>query len=323
MSPRMARLRVGACLAGLVAALWALYGLGFTGYDTMFGLAWGQDLASLRVPQFEGSVHPTPHPLVMLVGAGLSPLGAEGTALALQVLALGALAALGLAAFRLGSALFSVPVGVLFALFLLSRPFLAGAALEALVDVPFLALLLAAAAVEARRPRAGTPVLALLAVAGLLRPEAWLFGALYAGYLLPPLGAGERLRACAIAVVAPVVWLGMDLCVTGDPLYSLHGTQDLAERIRRPRGFGNAFDLLPHHLDRLLQTPLVWLGLGGTVVALALLYERSLLPAALLAIGLAGFPILGLLHVSLIERYVLVPAAMLALFAAVAVAGWP
>ena len=319
----MARLRAGACLAGLAAALWAVDGLGFTGYDTTFGLEWGQDLASLRTPQFEGVVHPTPHPLIILVGAALSPLGPVETVAALQVLALAAFAFLGLAAFRLGSVLFSMPVGVLFALFLLSRPFLAGAALQALVDVPFLALVLAAAAVEARRRRAGTPVLALLAVAGLLRPEAWVLGAAYALYLFPALDVRQRLRAGAIAGVAPVTWLGLDLAVTGDPLFSLHGTQDLAERIQRPRGLGNALDLFPQHLDRVLQMPLVWLGLGGTLVALALLYGRSLLPAALLAMGLAVFLGFGVLHVSLIERYVLVPAAMLALFAAVVLAGWP
>jgi hypothetical protein len=37
--------------------------------------------------------------------------------------------------------------------------------------------------IETRRPRAGWPVLALLALAGLLRPEAWLFSFAYLAYL--------------------------------------------------------------------------------------------------------------------------------------------
>ena len=60
-------------------------------------------------------------------------------------------------------------------------PFLSNG-LRAYVDLPYMA--------SARRaggrdepPRAGWPVLALLAVAGLLRPEAWLFSVAYLGYL--------------------------------------------------------------------------------------------------------------------------------------------
>ncbi len=44
-------------------------------------------------------------------------------------------------------------------------------------------LVLGALVVETRRPRAGAPVLALLALAGLLRPEAWVFSGLYWVYL--------------------------------------------------------------------------------------------------------------------------------------------
>ena len=46
---------------------------------------------------------------------------------------------------------------------------------RAYVDIPFLVLVLGALLAETRVPRSGGPVLALLALAGLLRPEAWLF----------------------------------------------------------------------------------------------------------------------------------------------------
>ena len=79
---------------------------------------------------------------------------------------------------------------------------------RAYVDIPYLVLVLAALLVETRRPRAGAPVLALLALAGLIRPEAWLFSAAYVGWLIlggerdprPPRAArgagGRRARCC-------------------------------------------------------------------------------------------------------------------------------
>ena len=57
-------------------------------------------------------------------------------------------------------------------------PFLSNG-LRAYVDLPYIALCLGALLVEAKRPRAGWPVLALLVLAGLLRPEAWLFAVAY------------------------------------------------------------------------------------------------------------------------------------------------
>ena len=49
------------------------------------------------------------------------------------------------------------------------------------MDIPFIALVLWAVVLEARKPRRGPAVLVLLSVAGLLRPEAWLVSLAYAG----------------------------------------------------------------------------------------------------------------------------------------------
>ena len=54
---------------------------------------------------------------------------------------------------------------------------------------------LGAVLVEVRRPRAGAPVLALLALAGLLRPEAWVFSGLYWLYIVGLLPACAPLTA--------------------------------------------------------------------------------------------------------------------------------
>ena len=89
---------------------------------------------------------------------------------------------LGLIAFfvyRLGAIWFDRPIGAVAALIVLTRaPFLSNG-LRAYIDLPYIALCLGALLVEAKRPRAGWPVLALLVPAGLLRPEAWGFAIVY------------------------------------------------------------------------------------------------------------------------------------------------
>src|SRR3712207_7787316 len=59
--------------------------------------------------------------------------------------------------FRSGERTFGPAAGAVFALILLTRPLLVKQALSANVDIPFLALVLGAAAMEARTPRRGWP----------------------------------------------------------------------------------------------------------------------------------------------------------------------
>ena len=93
---------------------------------------------------------------------------------------------IGYLVYRLGSLWFDRPVGAVAALIVLTRaPFLSNG-LRAYVDLPYIALCLAALLIETRRRRAGWPVLALLALAGLLRPEAWLFSFAYLAWLAYP-----------------------------------------------------------------------------------------------------------------------------------------
>ena len=99
------------------------------------------------------------------------------------MLAFLALGALGWLVYALGAAWFGPWAGVLAAAIILTREPVLDFGARAYVDIPYLVLVLGALLVETRRPRAGAPVLALLAVAGLLRPEAWLFSAAYWLYL--------------------------------------------------------------------------------------------------------------------------------------------
>ena len=111
-----------------------------------------------------------------------------------SLLAFGALVYL---AFALGRELFSPWVGVVAALVVLTRPAMQRDALLAYQDVPFAALIVGATLLEARRPRRGAAVLVVLALAGLLRPEAWVLAGLYWLWMWPACTWGERVQARA------------------------------------------------------------------------------------------------------------------------------
>jgi hypothetical protein len=299
-----------------------VYGTAFETYDPLWSLVWGRQLARGELPDLDAvAVAPTSHPLANLFGAVGSLFGQGGTEF-LEVLSFLSLGLLGWASYRLGHALFGAAVGIGLAFTALTRPPIVFETLETIIDVPFLGLVMWAAALEAERPRRGPPVLALLALAGLLRPEAWLLSAAYVVYL----SAGRPLREAATwalaAATAPVVWFSFDLLSTGDPFHSLHGTQELAGVLGRPRGADTALLTLPRYLEFVMAEPLLWTGLAGVLAGLAFLYRQSLLPAAILALGLLSFLALGVAGLPLLYRYVFVPALMLCLFAVIALAGW-
>jgi hypothetical protein len=164
------------------AALLLIFPLGFPNYDTIYALVWGRELAHGMSPDYGAALPPTPHPLANLLGAVTTPL--DGGAITVtMIVAYASLALVGYLVYRLGSLWFDRPIGGVAAAIVLTRaPFLSNG-LRAYVDVPYIALVLGALLIETRKPRAGWPVLALLALAGLLRPEAWLFSIAYLAYL--------------------------------------------------------------------------------------------------------------------------------------------
>ena len=95
------------------------------------------------------------------VGLALSPLGEEGAYAGMLLLAMFAFGALVWAVYLLGTQCFGWAAGALAAFVVATRePFLSQG-MRAYVDVPFLALVMTAAVLEARRERRGTPVLVL------------------------------------------------------------------------------------------------------------------------------------------------------------------
>src|SRR6476646_11580960 len=178
--PQAARnwLTPAAWVAGVSAVLLILFPVGFPNYDTIYALLWGREMAHGMSPDMGAALPPTPHPLAELFGLVTTPLG-DGAIDLTMIVAYVSLALVGYLVYRLGALWFDRPIGAVAALIVLTRaPYLSNG-LRAYVDLPYIALCLGALALEARRPRAGWPVLALLAAAGLLRPEAWGFAIAY------------------------------------------------------------------------------------------------------------------------------------------------
>jgi hypothetical protein len=309
-------------VAAITAATWAIFSRAFLNYDTLYALIWGRDVVHGRTPDYDVTLAPTPHPLAEAVGGLASLLGTDGGYTAMLTVALLSFGALVWAVFLLGERCFSWPIGALAAFVVATRePFLSQG-VRAYVDVPFLALVVSAAVLEAGRPRRGAPVLVLLGLAGLLRPEAWLLAVAYWLYLAPGLDTAARVRLGALALAAPVLWALSDLAITGNPVHSLTATRDTAETLGRPRGILKVPEILPRRLGEILRwVPLI----GGTAGFFAGLYferRRSAIPAALSILSGIGFVIIGLAGLSLLGRYLLLPAAMLAIFFAFASFWW-
>ncbi len=281
--------RVGLGLAALGLALAALL-RGLVNYDTLYSLVWGRQLAQGQTPDLDVPLAPTPHPLGTLLGVLAAPLslhddsGVHGGAATSATLAVAflALAVLGLIVYELGRAWFDPWVGVLAAVIILTRRPVLDFGARAYIDIPYVALVLGALLVETRRPRAGVAVLALLAVAGLIRPEAWLFSGAYVAYLLV---CGERdgrriAGLVAIAASGPLLWMLSDWIVAGDPLHSLTGTRDTAKQLGRITGIGHVPTTVPRRLGEILREPVLFGALGGLVFAWLWLRSRVTLAVA-------------------------------------------
>ena len=312
------RIAAGALVAAaLVAVLYVLAPDARLGYDTAYQLVWGRELLDGQLPQYDVRLAPTPHPLQVLVAAPLSLLG-QGADEAMRVVSLLALALLALALYRIGALLFCRPVGALAAAVLITRPHLIELAYLGDADVPAAALAAWAGALAlARRP---TAALALLALAGLLRPEAWLLSAAYVAWLAREHEWG--LTPCMLAAAGPVLWALSDLAVTGDALWSLHHTRTGTDVLDRPTGAREAVEQLPRHLHFLLGASALVVGLLGFVLGLVAARRRMWGLVAVIVLLGGGFLALALAGLSLQPRYLAGLAAAIAVCAGIGGLGW-
>jgi len=324
-----------AWVAAVSAILLLLFPRGFPNYDTIYSLLWGREIADGTSPDRGAALPPTPHPLSELFGALVSPLG-DGAIDVTMVVAYVSLGLIGYLVYRLGSLWFDRPIGAIAALIVLTRaPYLSNG-LRAYIDLPYIALVLGALLVETRRSRAGWPVLALLALAGLLRPEAWLFSLAYLAYLASAAADGPRasiwrtLQArrrwwagtALLALAAPIGWALFDWITAGSPTYSFTGTRETVETLERQTGPVDLVLYGPRRLGEVLQWPGMIGAAGGVALGLAFLRRRSTIGAVAVALALGAFAILASAGLAIIPRYTMLAAAVLAIFAALALLGW-
>lgn len=359
--PKAARnwLTPAAWVAGVTAALLLVFPYGFPNYDTIYALVWGREMAHGESPDYGAALPPTPHPLTDLLGLVTTPLG-DGAITVTMFVAYLSLALIGFFVYRLGAFWFDRWIGAVAAAIVLTRaPFLSNG-LRAYIDLPYITLCLGALLIEAKRPRAGWPVLALLALAGLLRPEAWLFSVVYLIYLsLDPArlsrnrGIDQREKASleradtqsaglirpalvrardafspppfaliALALAGPILWALFDLITTGSPTYSWTGTKETVETLERQTGPVDLVLYGPRRLGEVLQWPGMVGALGGVALGLAFLRRRSTLGVAAAALALAAFALLACGGLAILPRYTMPAAAILAIFAGVGLLGW-
>lgn len=322
---------LGAYVA-LSVALGLIYGLGWTGFDPVFSLIWARQIGMGNSPALNAHGAPTPHPLAILVALPLTLLPAAGALEGLKLLALLYLSALGLALVRLGRATASLAVGIAAAAIVLTRSHALDQALSASVDIPFLALTVFAVALIVERPRRYRAPLIALALAGLLRPDAWAIAIAYAVWLLAairPEALRDRIEIVILALIAPGLWMSFDLLATGDPLFSLHTTRAAAAYYHNGKGLGAALGHVPAYLAHLLGGSVLaacLLGLAlAAVQALALgptTFRRHAPLVAALAAALGGFLFLAISGLPVIERYALLPSALLSVYAGYALFSW-
>ena len=354
-------LAAGGILAG-AALLRVIAGVGFANYDTLYALTWGGQLGRGSTPAYDTAIAPTPHPLMELVGLVLSPLSARTIEDVTVALGFIALAACAWAIYALGERWFGRAAGTVAAAIFLTRVPVLSYGVRAYIDIPYLLFVLTALLLIARDPHRAAPPLALLALAGLLRPEAWIFSGLYVLYALdwiPPslrmllahwtrrptqrwegevaastasrdAGEGRRPRPhareavglLALAASAPAIWLLSDLAITGDVLWSLKNTRHTAHELGRVTGIANVPQYIPRRLGEILRPPVLAGGVLGVVLGLGWLRSRALAPAAAGVLALAVFALFATLGLPINTRYAFGAAAIGCVFAGAGMFGW-
>lgn len=295
-------------------------------YDLAHQLLWAQDLLHGRVPEVASFRAPTQHPLTLALGLILAPLGDVSRNLAVIAL-LASFVGLVAGAFALAEALFGRWVAWATGLLVVSRLDYAALAIRSYLDVAYLALVIWAAALEARSPRRGGAVWVLLIAAGLLRPEAWLIAGLYAIWIV---SARERfwtpgrdwLVPLALAAAGPVIWAVTDWALAGDPLFSLSYTSRSAAELQHQVAASEAPQTALRFVVQNLKWPIALACAGG--VALALWQDRSKawLPLVLVVCGLGSFVVIVLAGLAAVDRYVAISALALLVFGGYTLAGW-
>ncbi|MFT4034871.1 MAG: hypothetical protein QM679_04790 [Patulibacter sp.] len=231
--PRRPLLSAVVAIAAIVLLLRFLYGPGIVGIDALWSLAWGRDLAHGAALSVSGTT--TPHVLSNLLGLVLAPFGPDADRALVAVEYVGAATLIwscGAVAWQLAG----LPAGALAAILMLSREQLLYATRSGFLDVLAATLVaLAAYFVVRGQARRWTGAAALLALAGLLRPEPWVLLAVLTLWCWQHSGRPDW-RLVAMTVAVPLLWALSDGLLAGDPLFSLHETGRVSHLFRIGQG---------------------------------------------------------------------------------------
>jgi hypothetical protein len=308
-------------LGGLVVVAVFLVFQTYPNYDTYYTLVWGQELANGKLPDYDVFRTPTPHPLSTAVAWAMAPFGTASDRI-LVLATLFGLLAFYVITFVFTERLLGRVIALIAVAVMLTRTDMQLFALRAMFDLWFYLLVFGAALLELRRPRCGWPVLLVLALAGLLRPEAWVLAGAYWLYLWPRTPRPLMIRYAALVAAAPLIWMGWDLLVTGEPLYSLTSTREVSGQFGRNRGLFEAITLIPQYSGGNDRIVTVGVGGMGLLLAVHILRRRAALPLALGGLGVLTFLLIAAAGLSVIPRYMTIPSLLLSLCIAVALGGW-
>ena len=315
-------------LALLLTVLVWLVADSYPGYDTYYHLFWGRELLAGEVPSIDAFKAPTAHPLYLVVGAVLGAVAGDASGQLMVLIGGLSLVVCAWAIWRIGRVVFGPWPGIVAALLVATNLTLSLYAARAFADMPFLALVFVAAALEAERKRRGASVMVLLAAAGLLRPEAWLLAGVYWLWCCWPKDpeSGRRsphLGLLALVLVSPLLWSLFNWWEVGEPLYALTATSTLAAELGRERGIAKVPSTFIDALIGVLRIPQMMLIAVGIVIEVVRRRAQSVyLPLALILVGIITFVCVGIFGLSLLPRYLTIPSITLLLFAGYALAGW-
>ncbi len=297
--------------AALVAGALSLLLASALGYDAYAWQVWGRGLAHLNLDTTSG---PSWKPLPVLVDAPLSVLGNAAPLIWLALVRGVALLAL-LLAYRLAARLAGPLAGGVAVVGLALGADLYRTALLGSSEPLLIALALGAFACHLSGRR--RVALGAVALAGLIRPEAWPFLWLYAAYVWRAEPAARRLVAL-LAVAPPAIWLGLDWIGSGNPLNAgARAHEPAAGSVANARF--PALEVLRRSVDAGLL-PVFLLAVGAAVVGVRR-RERAVIEIA--AVALAWIAIVAVLSQGGypgLQRYLAVPAALICVLAGIGAA---
>jgi hypothetical protein len=300
--PRASVLAAGVACVGLAALSLAVPSVPTT--DPWGWIVWGREVTDLDLNTAVGG-SPAWKPLPVLVTAPLSVFGDAAPALWLVIARASGLAAL-LVAYRLAARLAGRVAGVAAAICLFATTGWLRSLSHGYTEPVLAALVLGAA----ERHVAGSrrAALALLFLASLARPEAFVFAAAYGLHLLRT-DRDARRYVLVLLTIAPVLWLGGEWWGAGDPLRGGRAAQDASEL--------NGLDLLAAFGPRV-----GWPTLVVALASLPLMMRRDAVVLALAGWAAAWVGLLALMAAlggPSAGRFLVAPEALTCVVAAVAI----